>query len=71
MMGARGAAAIPRYAEGGYVGPINVQTGPVMQQGGTNYVTMAQFEKGLMDLATSVSASNRSYGARQYMGVQR
>ena len=71
MMGARGAAAIPRYAEGGYVGPINVQTGPVMQQGGTNYVTMAQFEKGLMDLASSFSASNRSYGARQYMGVQR
>ena len=71
LNGARGASAIPAFAEGGYVGPINVQTGPVMQQGGTNYVTMAQFEKGLMDLATSVSASNRSYGARQYMGVQR
>lgn len=71
LMGARGAGAIPRYAEGGYVGPVNIQTGPVMQQGGTNYVTMAQFEKGLMDLATAVSASNRSYGARQYLGVQR
>lgn len=71
LMGARGASAIPRYADGGYVGPVNIQTGPVMQQGGTNYVTMDQFEKGLMDLATAVSASNRSYGARQYMGVQR
>ena len=71
LMGARGSSAIPRYAEGGYVGPVNIQTGPVMQQGGTNYVTMDQFERGLMDLATAVSASNRSYGARQYMGVQR
>ena len=40
LMGARGAGAIPRYAEGGYTGSINIQTGPVTQMGGQNYVTM-------------------------------
>lgn len=39
LMGARGSAAIPRYAEGGYVGPVSIQTGPVTQMDGTNYVT--------------------------------
>jgi len=56
MSGARGGAVIPAFANGGVVGPsrtaqgrnstatikpqINIQTGPVMQMGGTNYVTM-------------------------------
>lgn len=68
LSGARGSNAIPRYAEGGYVGPINIQTGPVMQQGGTNYVTMAQFEDGLRSVVNSVT-QNRSYGARRFQGV--
>ncbi len=42
LSGQRGAGAIPGFAEGGYVGPVNITTGPVMQQGGTNYVTMEQ-----------------------------
>jgi phage-related protein len=56
MAGARGGAVIPAFANGGVVGPsrtaqgrnstatikpqINIQTGPVMQMNGTNYVTM-------------------------------
>ena len=43
MAGVRGAAAIPRFAEGGVVVPasanVNIQTGPVTQMNGTNYVT--------------------------------
>ena len=43
MAGVRGASAIPAFAEGGYVGPaaanVNIQTGPVTQMNGTNYVT--------------------------------
>jgi hypothetical protein len=43
MAGVRGAAAIPRFAEGGVVMPasanVNIQTGPVTQMNGTNYVT--------------------------------
>lgn len=43
MAGRRGAAAIPRFAEGGVVMPstanVSIQTGPVTQMNGTNYVT--------------------------------
>lgn len=49
MMGARGAAAIPKFAEGGYAGPssasVSIQTGPVMQMNGGNYVTTAQMQQ--------------------------
>jgi len=56
MSGARGGAVIPAFANGGVVGPsrmaqgrnstatikpqISIQTGSVVQMGGTNYVTM-------------------------------
>ena len=56
MAGARGGAVIPAFANGGVVGSsrtlqgrnstttikpqISIQTGPVMQMNGTNYVTM-------------------------------
>ena len=69
LAGVRGPAAIPAYAEGGYVGPVNITTGPVMQQGGTNYVTMAQFEAGVRDVANAVSRGSRSYGARRFSGI--
>lgn len=43
LAGIRGPAAIPRFAEGGYVAPssanVNIQTGPVTQMNGNNYVT--------------------------------
>ena len=69
LSGVTGPSAIPRMAEGGYVGPVNITTGPVMQQGGTNYVTMAQFEAGVRDVAAAVTRGRRSYGARKYAGV--
>jgi TP901 family phage tail tape measure protein len=43
LSGQRGAGAIPAFADGGYVGPssasVSIQTGPVTQMDGTNYVT--------------------------------
>ena len=43
MAGIRGPAAIPRFADGGFVAPSNanvsIQTGPVTQMNGANYVT--------------------------------
>lgn len=69
LQGQRGASAIPGFAEGGTVGPINIQTGPVMQQNGQNFVTMEQFTQGMSDLASAITASSRSYGGRRYMGV--
>jgi len=53
MAGVRGAAAIPRFAEGGVVVPtgaqVSIQTGPVTQMNGTNYVTT-------QDLSNAVQA---------------
>lgn len=53
MAGKRGAGAIPRFAEGGVVVPstasVSIQTGPVTQMNGTNYVTTG-------DLSNAVQA---------------
>ncbi len=44
LSGKRGTSAIPGFADGGVVAPssasVNIQTGPVTQMGGQNYVTM-------------------------------
>ena len=48
---------------------MNITTGPVMQQGGTNYVTMAQFESGIRDVANAMARNGRNYGARRFTGV--
>ena len=69
LMGARGAGAIPRYAEGGYTGSINIQTGPVMQQDNQTYLTIGQFEQGMRELTESLARGGRSYGSRQFQGV--
>ena len=69
LMGARGAGAIPRYAEGGYTGPINIQTGPVMQQDNQTYLTIGQFEQGMRELTESLARGGRSYGSRQFQGI--
>ena len=48
MAGVRGPGAIPRFAEGGYVAPsasVNIQTGPVTQMNGTNFVTTSDLTK--------------------------
>lgn len=69
MAGARGAAAMRGYAEGGSVGPVNITTGPVMQQDGTRYVTLADMEKAFETYNASVSRSMRTYGGRSYQGI--
>jgi len=71
LNGARGAAAIPAYASGGYVGgnaQINVTTGPVMQQGGQQYVSMADLEKAMRKTADGVYASLRTPAGRIALG---
>ena len=69
LIRARRASAIPGYAEGGYTGSINIQTGPVMQQDNETYLTMGQFEEGMRELTESLSRGGRSYGSRQFQGV--
>ena len=49
IAGIRGPAAIPRFAEGGFVAPssasVNIQTGPVTQMNGQNFVTTQDMSK--------------------------
>ncbi len=73
LNGARGAAAIPAYANGGFVGgnaQINVTTGPVMQQGGQQYVSMADLEKAMRKTVDGVYASLRTPAGRYAVGVR-
>jgi TP901 family phage tail tape measure protein len=74
LNGARGATAIPAYASGGYVGggnaQINVTTGPVLQQGGQQYVTMADLERAMRKTADGVYSSLRTPAGRYAAGVR-
>ena len=69
LQGQRGASAIPGFKDGGFVGPINITTGPVMQQDGTRYVTLEDLENSLEALASNVFMNGRSAGARRYQGI--
>ena len=73
LNGARGGAVIPTYAQGGYVGgnaQINVTTGPVMQQGGQQYVSMADLEKAMQMTADGVYKSLRTSAGRYAVGTR-
>jgi hypothetical protein len=74
LNGARGGAVIPAYASGGYVGggnaQINVTTGPVLQQGGQQYVTMADLERAMRKTADGVYSSLRTPAGRYAAGVR-
>lgn len=73
LNGARGAAAIPAFAAGGFVGgnaQINVTTGPVMQQGGQQYVTVADLEKALRNTADGIYRGLRTPAGRYATGVR-
>jgi tape measure domain-containing protein len=72
LNGARGGAVIPAFANGGFVGggnaQISVTTGPVLQQGGQQYVTMADLEKAMRKTADGVYASLRTPSSRIALG---
>ena len=74
LNGARGGAVIPAYASGGYVGggnaQINVTTGPVLQQGGQQYVTMADLERAMRKTADGVYSSLRTPAGRYAVGTR-
>jgi hypothetical protein len=69
LSGARGASAIPSGGGGDTMPTINIQTGPVMQQGGQNYVSMPDMERALETLATTLLTNNRTPGGRRFQGV--
>jgi len=69
LSGGRGAGILEGGGDSNRTPNINIQTGPVMQQGGEMYLTIAQFEAGLRNLSESVARGGRSYGVRQFQGV--
>lgn len=73
LNGARGGAVIPAYANGDFVGgsaQINVTTGPVMQQNGQQYVTLADLEKAMRKTADGIYSSLRTPAGRNAVGVR-
>lgn len=51
-------------------GPINIQTGPIVQMDGKRYVTLDDMEMALQSMANVVFTSNRATGTRRYTGVR-
>ena len=53
LAGLRGGSVVPRFAEGGVVvpntGSVNIQTGPVTQMGGQDFVTTQDLSDAVMD----------------------
>jgi hypothetical protein len=54
----------------GTAGPINIQTGPVLQQDGKKYVTLEDMESAIQSMASTMYSSNRAAGTRRYTGVR-
>ncbi len=81
LSGMRGRSVIPAFAEGGVVNggmagngagntSIQITTGPVMQQDGTQYVTLGDLERALRDFGSAVFGNARTPGGRRYQGVR-
>jgi hypothetical protein len=74
LSGARGGAVIPQ-ASGGGVGStgkaqISITTGPVLQQGGEQYVTLYDLERAMQMTADGVYKSLRTSSGRYATGVR-
>jgi hypothetical protein len=54
---------------GGGAGPINITTGPVMQQNGQNYATIEDLEMVAREVATQIYGTLRTPGGRRAMGI--
>ena len=65
-----GANASSPAIRGGGNAQINVTTGPVMQQDGRQYVSMADLERAMRATADGVYASLRTPAGRYAMGVR-
>lgn len=79
LQGKRGSAVIPAFAQGGVVGgssylgssspTIHIQTGAVLQQNNTQYVTVKDLESALTTFSNAIFNNSRSVGGRRFQGV--
>jgi hypothetical protein len=72
LSGARGGAVIPQSSGGGGGGnaQISITTGPVLQQGGEQYVTLYDLERAMQMTADGVYKSLRTSSGRYATGVR-
>jgi hypothetical protein len=74
LSGARGGAVIPQASDGGGSSTGNAQisitTGPVLQQGGEQYVTLYDLERAMQMTADGVYKSLRTSSGRYATGVR-
>jgi methyl-accepting chemotaxis protein len=74
LSGVRGAAAIPKFAEGGVVVPgnaqVSIQTGPVTQMDGTNYVTTQDLSRAVQSgVRQTLNMLRNDSSARRIVGM--
>ena len=72
LSGARGGAVIPQSSGGGGsagTAQISITTGPVLQQGGEQYVTLSDLERAMQMTADGVYKSLRTTAGRYATGV--
>jgi SLT domain-containing protein len=74
LAGARGGAVVPRFAEGGVVMPssaqVSIQTGPVTQMDGTQYVTTQEMSRAVQAGVNQTLALLRNdIGTRRAVGI--
>jgi hypothetical protein len=74
LAGARGGAVIPRFAEGGVVVPgnaqVSIQTGPVTQMNGTNYVTTQDLSRAVQaGVQQTLNMMRNDRGTRRAVGL--
>lgn len=72
LLGGRGGGAIPRFAEGGMVGTpsVSIQTGPVTQMNGTNYVTTQDMSRAVQaGVQQTLNLLRNDIGARSSLGL--
>lgn len=62
--------SVPAERDTGSSGPINIQTGPVLQQDGKKYVTLDDMESAIQSMASTMYSSNRSAGTQRFTGVR-
>lgn len=66
ISGARGTATLNSASSP----TINIQTGPVMQQDGKQFVTIGDLENAMQAVVTTLLSNGRTTGGRRYAGVR-
>jgi len=70
LKGKRGSAAVPYARDRAEVGPINIQTGPVMRYDNQDFIKVGDMQAAMERMAAALYNSHRSAGIRRYVGIR-